>query len=40
MQTSCLALLTRSDNTAIQYQRQQADTKDNSPAQVRFDIKG
>ena len=39
MQTSRLALLTRSDNMAIQYQRQQADTKDNSPAQVWFDIK-
>ena len=34
MQTSCLALLTRSDNTAIQYQRQQADTKDNSPGVI------
>ena len=42
MQTSRLALLTRSDNKAIQteisirYQRQQADTKDNSPGMIRY----
>ena len=42
MQTSRLALLTRSDNMAIQteisirYQRQQADTKDNSPGTIRY----
>ena len=42
MQTSCLALLTRSDNKAIQTeisirsQRQQADTEDNSPGTIRY----
>ena len=42
MQTSRLALLTRSDNMAIQteisirYQRQQADTKDNSLGMIRY----
>ena len=36
MQTSRLALLTRSDNMAIQYQRQQADTKDNSPGVIWY----
>ena len=40
MQMSCLTLLIRYDNKAIQteisirYQRQQADTKDNSPAAI------
>ena len=42
MQTSHLALLTRSDNKAIQteisirYQRQQADTEDNRPGTMRY----
>ena len=42
MQTSHLTLLIRSDNKAIQteisirYQRQQADTEDNSPGAMRY----
>ena len=42
MQMSHLTLLIRNDNKAIQtkisirYQRQQADTKDNSPAAMRY----
>ena len=42
MQTSPLTLLIRNDSKAIQteisirYQRQQADTKDNSPAVMRY----
>ena len=42
MQTSHLTLLIRSDNKAIQteisirYQRQQADTEDNSPGVMRY----
>ena len=42
MQMSCLTLLIINDNKAIQtkisirYQRQQADTKDNNPAVMRY----